>query len=592
MRSSLHNFLAGLILLSILSSTVAAQSHPDEKSTEGTTTGKISGHVVNEAGQPLADALVSVRTYGFGAASRTTTTDSDGSFQVTGPDSVAYLISASFPAYVPAPRDPDVNPIGYYRVGDSVRLEMIKGGVITGTVTRSTGEPVVAVPVRAYMIRDSKGQPARYGTPFQERNTDDRGVYRIYGLAPGAYLVAAGGGGSSAYNVSAYGTDAPTYAPSSTRDTAAEIVVHTGAEIADVDIRYRGETGHAVSGVVNSKLTADQPQGFSITLVSTRNGISQPSYSSFQPPGGRGFSIYGVADGDYDAIAQSFLPATAEWILSEPRRIKVRGADVTGLELTASPLGWIRGRVTLEDSKAPECKDKRRPLFGETLVTPWHNEKGATKDQPRFVWGLGAPTLPDKQGEFTLRNLAPGQYRFNARPLAKYWYLKSISWQSSSLALPKAIQETQPADAARNWTTLKAGDRLSGLTITLAEGAASLQAQIDLAEGQSLPSKIFVYLVPAEREKSNDVLRFFTSIVSADGTFEMTNVAPGRYRIVARAVAENESNMLSKLRLPDGTEMRAQLLREAEATNIETELKPCQNVRDYRVPLKAAGSGQ
>ena len=76
------------------------------------------------------------------------------------------------------------------------------------------------------------------------------------------------------------------------------------------------------------------------------------------------------------------------------------------------------------------------------------------------------------------------------------------------------------------------------------------------------------------------------------GTFEMTNLAPGRYRIVAKAVAENESNMLSKLRLPDEAEMRAKLLREAEVTNIETELKPCQNVRDYRVPLKAAGSGQ
>jgi hypothetical protein len=592
MRIPLHNFLAGFILCLILGSAVAAQSQPDEKSTEGTPTGKISGHVVNDAGQPLADALVTVRTYGFGAASRTTTTDSDGSFQVTGLDSVAYLISASFPGYVPAPRDPDVNPIGYYRVGESVRLEMIKGGVITGTVTRSTGEPVVVVPVRAYLIRDSKGQPTRYGTPVQERNTDDRGVYRIYGLAPGAYLVAAAGGGrSSAYNVSAYASDAPTYAPSSTSDTAAEIVVHTGEEIADVDIRYRGETGHAVSGIVSSKLTVDQLQGFSITLVSTLNGISQPSYSSFQPPGDRGFSIYGVADGDYDAIAQTFLPATTEWILSEPRRIKVRGADVTGIELIASPLGSIRGRVMLEDSKAPECKDKRRPLFGETLVTPWHNEKGAAKDQPRFVWALGAPTLPDKQGDFTLRNLAPGQYRFNARPMVRYWYLKSISWQSSSLASPKATQETQPADAARNWTTLKAGDRLSGLTITLAEGAASLQGQIDVAEGQRLPSKMFVYLVPAEREKSNDVLRFFTSIV-LDGTFEMTNLAPGRYRIVARAVAENESNMLSKLRLPDEAEMRAKLLREAEATNIETELKPCQNVRDYRVPLKPGGSGQ
>ena len=588
MRTYLHNVLAALILLLILSSAVAAQSKADENSTDATRTGKISGRVVNDAGQPLADALVSIRTYGFGAASHTTTTDSDGSFQMTGLDSVAYLISASFPGYVPAPRDPDVNPIGYYRVGDSVSLEMIKGGVITGAVTRSPGDPVVAVPVRAYMIRDGKGQPARYGTPFREKTTDDRGVYRIYGLAPGTYLVAAGGGNSSAYNVSAYGTDVPTYAPSSTRDTAAEIFVHSGEEIADVDIRYRGESGHAVSGVVNSKLAVDQPQGFSITLVSTFNGASQPSYSSFQPPGGRGFAIYGVADGDYDAIAQSFLPATGEWILSEPRRIKVKGADVTGLELMASPLGSIAGHVALEDSKAPECKGKRRPLFGETLVGPWHNEKTAAKDQPQFVWGLGGPTLPDKQGDFTLRNLAPGQYRFITRPMAKYWYLKSISWPSTVTAATKTAQGNRPADAARNWTTLKSGDRLSGLTITLAEGAASLRGQIDLAENQNLPSKLFVYWVPAEHEKAEDVLRFFASIVSADGTFSLSNLPPGRYRVVAQPASENDSNVLSKLRLPDEADARTKLLHDAEAAKIETELKPCQNVTDYHVTLKPA----
>src|SRR5213075_3223100 len=111
-----------------------------------------------------------------------TTTDSGGNFRVTGLDSVAYLISALFPTYVPKPRDPDVNPIGYYRVGDSVQLEMMKGGVITGTVIRQNGEPVVSINVNVYMLRDYKGQPPRYSRPTRSQQTDDRGVYRIYGL--------------------------------------------------------------------------------------------------------------------------------------------------------------------------------------------------------------------------------------------------------------------------------------------------------------------------------------------------------------------------------------------------------------------------
>ena len=584
MRFYPHNYFAVLLILT-LGVTVAAQSQSDESANDVTKAGTISGRVVDYAGQPLADAVVSIRGYGA-TGGRTTTTDSAGNFQVTGLDSVAYLISALFPGYVAAPRDPDVNPVGYYRVGDSVRLEMIKGGVITGVVTRTTGEPVVVVPVRAYMVRDAKGQPARYGTAFREKSTDDRGVYRIYGLPQGTYVVSAGGSYPSPYNVNAYDSDAPTYAPSSTRDTATEVYVRYGEETANVDIRYRGEPGHAVSGIATSSVAVNQPVGFNITLNSVINGESQASYSSFQPPGARGFSFYGVADGDYDLIAQSYFPG-GEWVISNSQRITVKGTDISGIELTAKALSSISGHVVLEESKAPECNGKRRPLLAETVVGAWHNEKLAPKDQPQFVWGLGGTTLPDKQGDFILRNLASGQYRFNTRPLAKYWYLKSISWPSSTTTA-KAAQVDRPADAARNWTTLRSGDRFSGLVVTIAAGAASLKGQIDLAEGQKLPPKAFVYLFPAERDRAEDILRFSAALISSDGSFSLSNLPPGRYRVIAQAVNENDSNILSKLRLPDEAEMRTKLLHEAEAVKIETELKPCQNMTDYHLPFKPA----
>lgn len=271
--------------------------------------------------------------------------------------------------------------------------------------------------------------------------------------------------------------------------------------------------------------------------------------------------------------------------LSEPRRIKVRGADITGIELTTKSLGSITGRVALEESKAPECKGKRRPLFGETLVTPWHNGKNAAKDKPQFVWSLGTPTFPDTQGDFILRNLAPGQYRFNTRSLAKYWYLQSISLPSSIAPGVKTTPANRPTDAARHWTTIKSRERVSGLTITLAEGAASLHGQIKTAENQRLPARLFVYLVPAEREKAEDVLRFFVSLVSIDGTFALNNLPPGRYWAITKLAGENESNVLSKLRLPDEAEARAKLRQEVEAAKTEIELKPCQNVTNYSLPF-------
>jgi len=573
-------FKIAVVVVFFCSASSAQQSSRDEN-TQETKTGTISGRIVNESGQPLANALVFIRAFGSTGPGRSTASDEEGGFQVSGLDPAAYLVSASVPAYTAAPRDPDSTQPTYFRVGDSVKIELIKGGVITGTVTTSTGEPVVVVRVRAYMIRDGNNQPSRYAMPFREGTTDDRGIYRIYGLPPGTYIISAGGNGNySNFNEGPYDSDVPTFAPSSSRDTATEINVHPGEETNNIDIRYRGELGHSVSGTASGAV-AGAESGVTVVLSSIFNGASQTGVSVFQPPGARGFAFYGIADGDYDLTAQSFVPGGAASV-SEPRRIKVRGADLTGIELITKPLGSISGHVALEESKVPECKGKRRPVFAETVVTPWHNEKNAAKDQPQFFWSFGTPTLPDKQGDFTLRNLVPGQYRFNTRVFAKYWYLRSISLPSVASA-GKNIPANRSVDAARNWTTVKSGERIPGLTITLAEGAASFHGQIKMPDGQMLLPRMFIYLVPAESEKAEDILRFFASQVAPDGTFALNNLPPGRYWVLAKPALVTESNILSKLRLPDESDARARLRQEAETAKIETDLKPCQNVTDYQL---------
>jgi carboxypeptidase family protein len=346
--------------------------------------GSINGRVVDQNGQPLANAAVSVRSYGSTSPGVTAMTDREGNFKVDGLDHLAYLVTASLPSYIAAPRDPDTTPIGFFRVGDSPRIEMIKGGVITGTVKRANGDPVVAVIVRAYLIRDNKGQPPRYGIPMRARPTDDRGVYRIYGLAPGTYVVAAAGVGSAnGYSVDPYSGDVPTYAPSSSRDAATEVSVNSGEEQANVDIRYREEPGHTVSGVASSTIQMEQPSGFNLMLTSILNGTSQASYSFFQQPGARDFAFSGVADGEYNLVAQQYSQASG-WVVSEPRHIQIRGADVTGVELIAKPLASVAGNIVREESKLPECAGKRRPLLSETVIGPYHNEKTEPKDQPPF----------------------------------------------------------------------------------------------------------------------------------------------------------------------------------------------------------------
>ncbi len=291
---------------------------------------------------------------------------------------------------------------------------------------------------------------------------------------------------------------------------------------------------------------------------------------------GMGFSFQGVDDGEYYVTARSFLP-NQEWALSASKRITVRGADVTGIELVTKPLGSISGRVVLEETTATECTDKQRPLFSETLVSAWHKETEATKALPRFVWSLGSPVAPDTEGNVSVRNLAAGDYRFVTQFSGKYWYLQSMSLP------PSKTQPAKPVDAARTWTTIKAGDRLSGLTITLAHGAASLRGQVALGEGETLPEKLIAYLVPVEREKAEDVLRYFAVAVTPDGKIVFNNLAPGRYWILAQTAVDDRSPS-TKLRLPDSTEMRSALRRAAEAAKREIEFKPCQNLVDYTLP--------
>ncbi|HZI85987.1 MAG TPA: carboxypeptidase-like regulatory domain-containing protein [Pyrinomonadaceae bacterium] len=562
---------------------VGAQQLTEDNSAHGPNSDAISGRVVGVNGQAIPNAVVMVRALDTQSQGKVTTSDSDGNFRVSGLEAKVYLVSATGPAYTTPPRDPNNTQASFYRVGDSVRIELLKGGVITGNVTTPTGEPIVAVQVQAYMLRDINGKRPRYGSQSRQKLTDDRGIYRIYGLAPGTYVVAAGGTGTpfSTQSSRAYETDVQTYAPSATRSTAREIIVRAGEETTNVDIRYRGDPGFTLSGKARDSRSPTESYWFDVTLSSINRGDAQEDLSSYQSYGGEGFAIYGVADGDYMLTGRSYFGD--EWAVSESQRIRVRGADVTGIELVTKPLASIAGRIVLEPSKVAECKNKRRPLFGETVITPWHDQK-ESKNQPLFLWALGGPTTPDKEGAFTLRNLAPGQYRLHTRFFARYWYIRSITLPSLTTSASKAPVSDRLQDVAKNWIALKLGDRLSGLVLTIAEGAASLHGNVKYSETQKPVSGLAVFLVPAETDKAEDTLRFFATRVATDGTFALNNVAPGRYWVSAKSAGEHEVDLQSKLRFPDQAAERAKLRQELAADKIEIELAPCQNVTNYSVP--------
>lgn len=135
---------------------------------------------------------------------------------------------------------------------------------------------------------------------------------------------------------------------------------------------------------------------------------------------------------------------------------------------------------------------------------------------------------------------------------------------------------------------LKFGDNSARVTVNLAEGAASLRGSVKLETGQSVPPRLFVIVVPAEKESAEDVLRFFASEVGLEGTFALNNLPPGRYWAVANVPTKNEPQSELKLRSPAEAEARAQLRRAAESGKLLVELKPCQNMADYQLPVSLA----
>src|SRR5215510_16588301 len=160
-------------------------------------TGVITGRVMTDDGQPVRHATINISSMGGEgrrAGRLTVVSDEDGNFQAEGLDPVPYTVSATAPGLVPDPKKR--RETNYSYAGQPVTITMMRGGVITGKVTSATGDPIIRIAVRATRVRDETGRPdnTAVGNFRPQRMTDDRGVYRLYGLAPGSYLVSAGGG--------------------------------------------------------------------------------------------------------------------------------------------------------------------------------------------------------------------------------------------------------------------------------------------------------------------------------------------------------------------------------------------------------------
>ena len=181
-------------ILLILGAAVCNQA---QTTTQRVANGSLSGKVTIK-GKPAVGVVIIAKSASDGFSSmmrgHRARTDQTGSYRITNLPAGTYAISTVTPSLVPANQSDSVVLAEGEEVQD-VNFLLVPGGVITGKITDSEGEPVIGEPVRISRVHErfpSRSSSTLMARLFIDDSTDDRGVYRAFGLPPGKYKVSVG----------------------------------------------------------------------------------------------------------------------------------------------------------------------------------------------------------------------------------------------------------------------------------------------------------------------------------------------------------------------------------------------------------------
>ncbi len=229
--------------------------------------------------------------------------------QLTGYINEAPFIQAALQNSAGTPSAPaisvNVPKIRVVAGGASAQLSLQRGGVIAGTVQWDDGSPAAGVSVST-VAPPAAGQgtspaagtgfyagPGPFGGGFSGGQTDDRGHFRLSGIAPGSYVVRAGVQAPAPAITAdrrsfARNLTLNVYAPDKLRRIDAAVVTLTpGEERSDLTITMNLNALHTVSGTFSS--TAAAVRSGSVTLTDSadsslnRTGTVNPDGSFVVP---------------------------------------------------------------------------------------------------------------------------------------------------------------------------------------------------------------------------------------------------------------------------------------------------------------------
>jgi protocatechuate 3,4-dioxygenase beta subunit len=440
-------------------------------------------------------------------------TDAEGRYRLTDVAPGAYSVSIFAPAHAVEGESDPLTPGKTIKLAEGDNVEgldfaLARGAVITGRVTDDKDRPVIAAPINAYKFDpDGKRQRLNLFKPMYMRwETDDRGVYRIFGLEAGRYLVAAGFDSSGRMTSGGY---RPTFYPGVADEAQAKVVeVESGGEAANVDIRVSalaksyvvtGRVVDADSGEPVPGVTVDYSPvvggGFGFgTSMRVTNALGEFRFENVPPNSYGACVIYSDAQG---LGAATFGPQV---------KFDVVDSDVSGLEIRAHRGATISGVVAVEGSNDPALRAKLAQVNLFAL-----GGSGAIRINNRPE---GNGTI-SPNGTFKLSNVLPGKVRL------------VVGFRGP---IRFALLRVEHNDTEVKAFDVNPGDQITGVRLIFAYGNGVIVGRVEV-KGGSLPADVRMKAY-YRRIGASAALETPKSIeVDGRGQFLFEGLTQGTYRL-------------------------------------------------------------
>lgn len=411
-----------------------------------------------------------------------------------------------------------------------VVIAMTPTGAIAGRVLDG-GKPKRSVWVRALKPRFFDGRRSLTTAAWAE--SDDRGDYRLFGLAPGLYVVSAvppdppriegdllvrrqvptnanNNQQSARVRLTAESLDpaaldssvfVPMYHPGTTdMNAAAPVEVKAGTTVAGIVLTIaRTQTFH-IRGRVT--MAGGEPVSqFGVGAASVQTALN-PNSVRTDPSGA--FDLARVPPGSYFVVAGNWAPPpTPLLVASVP--VEVVDHDVNDVAIAMAPGVTVTVRVSFEG---------RQPATGDPAVMV---QLMTLPGMPGYS-AVRVPAGPS----FTIDNVASGEYRFRVIQPGKYPWIKAARYGGNDVLTAPIRIDGDPQGRQ--------------LEILISSNTATLDAAV-VDRNQRPVAGVLVVAVPdAARRNRSDQFRSATT--DADGKVHIESMAPGEYTVFATAEIE------------------------------------------------------